>query len=206
MKFGVTCFSLIVIVSFSYEKPSFAKSLRHSHDLEVLTRLVQDASNRNLVKARTLAKLIQTECQKYQLDPVLVMAVIKIESDFQYRAVSSAGALGLMQVMPMTGREVASQMKLKKHVDRHLFNPVTNIRLGVKYLAHLKQRFGHNQMLYLSAYNWGPTRIRNLSQTKALSWDHLGYAKKVLSVYDHLKRRQKVWVAKLSPKLQAMQQ
>lgn len=88
------------------------------------------------------------------LDPRLVAAVIKVESDFRPRATSSKGALGLMQVMPETGRWAAGVLGLSGYTEKTLFDPSTNIMIGSWYLARLRTRFG-GTALAVAAYNAG---------------------------------------------------
>jgi soluble lytic murein transglycosylase-like protein len=87
------------------------------------------------------------------VDPCLVMAVIKAESNFNTHAVSPASAAGLMQLMPGTATELGVQ-------DR--FDPVQNISAGTLYLAQCIQQFGDIR-LALAAYNSGPTRVDRLN-------------------------------------------
>ena len=71
---------------------------------------------------------------------------------------SSAGAIGLMQLMPATGREVAKDISLPYSGLATLTNPESNIRLGTSYLAQMAERFSGNQVLATAAYNAGPHR------------------------------------------------
>jgi len=92
------------------------------------------------------------------LAPELVLAVIEVESGGDPFAVSSAGALGLMQLLPPTGRAVARDLGLAWRGPATLFDPVVNVELGTAYLGRLVRRFGDVDRA-LAAYNWGPTRI-----------------------------------------------
>lgn len=96
--------------------------------------------------------LIRAAARKYNLDPMLIKAVIKTESDFNRFSVSSKGAKGLMQLMPGTARE----MRVKS-----VFNPRQNIDGGSKYLRRMHNRFGGDVRLALAAYNAGPTAVKN---------------------------------------------
>lgn len=93
--------------------------------------------------------------EKYDLDPYLVAAVIRVESRFLPHVVSHKGAVGLMQIMPATADWAAEAMGLKDfHVD-DLKNADTNIRIGTWYLAMLLKEFDGDTTLALAAYNGG---------------------------------------------------
>lgn len=89
-------------------------------------------------------------------DPFLVAAVIREESVYNPAAVSSAGAMGLMQIMPQTGQQVASRLGLAEHTKGRLFEVCYNVRLGSAYLGHLYEKFDRDLILTIAAYNAGP--------------------------------------------------
>jgi soluble lytic murein transglycosylase-like protein len=105
-----------------------------------------------------LARAIVDEARAHGFPPELVLAVIEVESGFDPFAVSPVGALGLMQVLPSTGVELASRLGLPWHGPQTLFEPVANVRLGIAYLRELADRYGDVRVA-LAAYNWGPGRI-----------------------------------------------
>jgi soluble lytic murein transglycosylase-like protein len=108
--------------------------------------------------ADVVARSILQESEKHSLDPVLVLAVIQIESRFDRKAVSTRGAQGLMQVRGAVVDELVGEGKIPAR--RHdLKDPQVNVEIGVSYLAHLVEMFG-DLNIALAAYNWGPTRIR----------------------------------------------
>jgi soluble lytic murein transglycosylase len=88
----------------------------------------------------------------------LALAIARRESEFDNRARSGVGALGLMQIMPPTAREVAGGLKIKYDRQRLLEDPVYNARIGTAYLASLIEEFGPNMVLVSVAYNAGPGR------------------------------------------------
>lgn len=137
---------------------------------------------------------ILEESRKHSLDPLLILALINVESSFQTEAVSNQGARGLMQIRPIVANALAKELVSR---DRgingameeplepifeplDLDDPILNIRLGVFYLHSLKKNF-RDLKLALTAYNWGPTEVRNrLEEDEGLPLD---YAMKVLSSY-----------------------
>ncbi|MFQ5926291.1 MAG: transglycosylase SLT domain-containing protein [Terriglobia bacterium] len=109
-----------------------------------------------LLFPRLYWRSIQRHARRYKLDPYLVAAVMRQESRFDAQAVSSAGARGLMQLMPRTARRLARVRRLKP--DR-LFQPDFNIRLGTRFLRELRRRFKGQLELMVAAYNAGGTRV-----------------------------------------------
>jgi soluble lytic murein transglycosylase len=105
-----------------------------------------------------VARTIVHESRRHDIDPVLVMAVIHVESRYHAFVVSPVGAMGLMQILPSTGEELAAREGIDWRGPQTLFDPVVNIRLGVAYLRELTDRYG-NTTLALAAYNWGPGHI-----------------------------------------------
>lgn len=131
-----------------------------------------------------LVRRIQLESRAHRIDPELVLAVISVESSFYNWSRSRAGAVGLMQLRPATGREVAQTVAIPWQGRRTLVDPELNVRLGTRYLATLQQRFG-DLSTALTAYNHGPTRVAAMLK----NCDRLprGYAARVLRTYEALK-------------------
>lgn len=103
--------------------------------------------------------LIQREARKHGLDPLLVAALIRQESEFDPDAVSPSGAIGLMQVMPATGRELGRRLRMRPVTRRALHNPGVNVTVGTYFLARLLGSRQGRVEEALAAYNAGPTRI-----------------------------------------------
>ncbi|MDD4052894.1 MAG: lytic transglycosylase domain-containing protein [candidate division Zixibacteria bacterium] len=108
---------------------------------------------------RDLAGVIFDESAKYGYDPLLVMAVILTESSFTKGQVSENGALGVMQLMPSVGTELASRSGLASDGAPALFDPVTNVRLGTLHLFEQILKF-RDVKKGIIAYNVGETRLR----------------------------------------------
>ncbi len=104
-------------------------------------------------------ELIWPASEQTDLDPMLVLAVIRKESLYRADAVSSAGAVGLMQVMPTTGALVAARLNEPTFSPRRLSNPETSIRYGTAYLSWLSERFEGVLPLMIGAYNAGPYAV-----------------------------------------------
>ena len=107
---------------------------------------------------------IEKWSKERQINALLVTAVIRQESRFEPKVKSSAGAVGLMQVLPSTAKSIAPQAKLdSKKID--LENPDNNIMLGTLYLDHTHQQYGNNSLLAIASYNAGPGNVSKWLQT-----------------------------------------
>ncbi len=105
-------------------------------------------------------EVVDRASRKRRLDESWVFAVIRQESAFATDARSSAGAMGLMQLMPGTARLVARKLKRRPPKSLELLQPRTNIDLGTAYLSQVLERLHDNPVLATSAYNAGPHRVK----------------------------------------------
>lgn len=137
-----------------------------------------------------LAEHLLHLCREYQFDPAFILSLIEVESGFKSKAVSSAGAVGLMQMMPSTAQLLGQTLKeasqrdqsysrfskvshsLWKEAERHqivtlLKDPFVNLELGVAYLAWLRDRYtGRSPFFLVAAYNIGPSKTDELLSRK----------------------------------------
>lgn len=151
-------------------------------EAEIFLFILRFSDSMNPTEARKLATLITEECDKYDLDPYLILAVIQVESSFIPKAVSGKGAVGLMQVMPSTGKFVAKELGISYNGKSTLYDPYTNVKLGIHYLSFLTDRFDTTENA-LAAYNYGPTKFENSARLKKTQPK---YVKKVLDFKDFL--------------------
>lgn len=152
-------------------------------ELGIAQRFEQAKTGLSPQAERRAAAAVVREAREAGLDPLLVAAVIEVESTFRNFVVSPVGAVGLMQVMPATGAWFGEKIGTPTVRREQLFDPERNIRLGVHYLAALKRRFGRTDLALL-AYNAGPARARAIVRGPRADLDRwLGtYAHKVLAV------------------------
>ena len=104
-------------------------------------------------------KSIFANADQYDLDPALIYGVIRQESAFMKDARSPVGALGLMQLMPQTGKQTARSLKIRYLGSQALLHSDQNIRLGSAYLNKLLKRYNGSPVLAAAAYNAGPHRV-----------------------------------------------
>ena len=112
----------------------------------------------SLEQAGSVVPIVDRCARRFHLDPLMVLAVIQVESRFDPTAVSAQGAIGLMQLQGPTARDLAMDLGLEWTGDDLLFNPDLNVLLGCAYLRGLLDRFG-DQDAALAAYCSGPTLV-----------------------------------------------
>lgn len=132
---------------------------------------------------------------KYEMDPLILMSIIKTESQFNPNAKGAHGEIGLMQIKPSTALWLAEKKLIKWNqknesqisnyslMQAALLDPVTNIEIGASYLAHLRKHFNRQGNLYLLAYNMGAvnlkSRLRNGERPRI-------YSDRILHLYTQL--------------------
>lgn len=125
-----------------------------------------------------IAKLILKIAKEENLDPFIIGAIIQYESNFNHTAKSEKGALGIMQVMPMTANFILN----KKHSNKELLDIEYNIRLGVTYYKQMKILFKNNRELALMAYNWGPgNMVRSFFKKNPIPGKVKTYSKNIMN-------------------------
>jgi hypothetical protein len=125
------------------------------------------------VRSQDYSSYVQQAAAKYEIEPDLIHAVIKTESNGNQRAVSRKGAMGLMQLMPST----AYDMNVVNP-----FNPEENIEGGTKYLRQLLEKFNGDLTLALAAYNAGPKTVEKYGNVPPIS-ETKQYVKKIISLF-----------------------
>lgn len=103
-------------------------------------------------------ELVRREAEEWGIDPFMMAAIIRQESAFKADIVSHAGAIGLMQVMPPTGAQLARAHGPDGFTDASLTKPEVNLHLGAAFFVDMSRRYDNELPLVLSAYNAGPTR------------------------------------------------
>jgi soluble lytic murein transglycosylase len=135
--------------------------------MEVGRRLVErgdgDVRSYRLLFPVPHVELITAEAAAHGVDPTLVAAVIRQESSFDPRATSTAGARGLMQMMPRVARAIARAEDIAEYTPALLYRPEANVRLGVTHLKGFTEHYDHPARA-LAAYNAGPGRVARWSR------------------------------------------
>jgi membrane-bound lytic murein transglycosylase B len=149
----VTCDKTVVDKIEPDEVPYIEPPVEKAENTEE-TQVAPVQQDRPLLDGTPYAEIIASAAEAHGVDPLLVRALIQVESGYHPRARSRKGAMGLMQLMPSTARE---------YNVRHPFEPKANIEAGIKHLKTLIDRFGDDVGLALAAYNAGPGAVEKFN-------------------------------------------
>jgi len=133
----------------------------------ILQTLKKKLRGNNQFNRYRVADAIIHESNEAGLDPLFVMALIQQESNFNIKAKGSFGEIGLMQIKPDTAKWISHLYKIPYRSKHDLYNPLTNIRIGVRYLSRLDNKFNRTQYS-ISAYNMGTKKLKNSIKAKRL--------------------------------------
>ncbi len=156
----------------NYESITVAKKEEDTSHLQTGKLTSQHQTSKSITSA--YHRIINKKSDKYRIESSLLKAVITVESNWNSNAVSHAGAMGLMQLMPTTAHDLNVT---------NPFNPEDNIDGGAKYLRYLLDKFNGNLSYALAAYNAGPTRVKRHRGIPPIK-ETQQYVKRVLSVYN----------------------
>lgn len=169
----------------AYKKSAAKKSESLSDISEFIERIAKKwLPKKHEKKARSIAAAIIAESDKNGFDPVFVMAVIQNESGFNPEMRGSFTEIGLMQIKPTTAAWLAKKFKIKYRGEKSLNDPIQNIRLGVAFMASLRDQFESHSQLYISAYNMGARRVRQIVADDRMPKDYVqAVMKRYVAIY-----------------------
>ena len=164
----------IVCVTDEHGRKIFinATETRAKGDLPPRALLPGKADNSSIPPPE-ISNLVEQTASRLQVDPQLVHAIIKVESEYDPKAVSRKGAMGLMQLIPETAQRFGVG---------NPFNPKENIEGGVSYLKHLLELYGGDLSLSLAAYNAGEGAVQRFGGIPAFA-ETRNYVRKVTNLY-----------------------
>lgn len=128
--------------------------------ISLIALLVNADNLLKIIYKKDYSEYVEKYSKENEVDPLLIYAIIKAESNFDNKAVSNKGAMGLMQLLDETANEVARNESIDYKKEETLYNPETNIMLGIKYYASLKDQLG-NSIIAIIAYNAGIGTVNN---------------------------------------------
>ena len=114
---------------------------------------LQDAILRKLYPIR-YSEFVYKYAEEFDVDPIIIFSIIKAESNYERNSTSNCGAIGLMQLMPDTAKEVLEDLNNEFIIKEELYNDEKNIMIGTKYYSYLLKKY-NNKELALAAYNAG---------------------------------------------------
>lgn len=134
------------------------------------------------------AEHVRAKADHHTIDPALLYGVIRQESRFNPQATSSAGARGLMQVMPTTAHWLAKKLGIGKPNDKALGDPSTNVKLGSAYVRHLLDTLDQSPVLVAAGYNAGPRRAQRWRDQRPLEGAIYAESIPILETRDYVKK------------------
>ena len=134
---------------------------------QIISYVKDENESLNDSELKTIAEIVFNESSKKKVDYRLVLAIIKIESNFRQDAVSRKGARGLLQVKPSLAKYIAQDVGVNWRGDTTLDEPEENIKIGVHFFSQLIEDF-ENINLALHAYHVGPTKMRAIVTGKKI--------------------------------------
>lgn len=168
-----------------FSRPQGGAELLLSQERQMILGLVR--SHRRAASDRwctVLADAVYRESLVAGVDPLFVASIVATESSFKSRIVSSAGAVGLMQLRPWVARDLARRQSIEWSGSETLHSPRLNVRLGILYYKELIERFDGDTHVALTAYNYGPTRVSRQIASGTFSGSR--YATGIIHLYDRL--------------------
>lgn len=182
-------FTIPAISSNNFAQKTSAGGSHSAADFLELSKLfvvINDTrTDLSTIEELELAGAVYDHALTYEIDPLFILAMIKTESDFNHRARSRKGAIGMMQILPATGESIALELGLEWQGEKTLFDPYTNVMIGIHYLSELRGRFSDDMMIATAAYNRGPSDLSmRLRSGRALKFR---YVDRVYSTYNDFK-------------------
>lgn len=108
-----------------------------------------------LIYQKSYSEYVYKYSEENNIDPLLIFSIIKVESNFNKDAVSGSGAIGLMQLMEPTAKEIEIELNEDLDLPEGLYDSEVNIKIGIKYFSKLMKKYGDNYLLAVAAYNAG---------------------------------------------------
>jgi len=155
-------------LSFFFTQSPLSGSFRLMSSHKVMTILRDHMKGLPESEAPLLANHLLALCRRFRFDPAFILSLIQVESRFKADVVSSAGAVGLMQLKPATAAYIANRYQLAFDGGSSLKDPYINLAVGVAYLSYLRTRYKEfSPYFHVAAYNMGPAKMDSLMAQKS---------------------------------------
>ncbi len=165
-----TCKKIIVLSSTVALMMALAVTHQPQEQEPVVDRVARYIGSENddidPERLQSIARAVLEDSEYYDIDYRLVLAMMKVESNFRQTVVSTRGARGILQVKPSLARHIAEDAGVEWKGAKTLDDPHKNVRIGVHFFANLLDDF-ENLHLALQAYNMGPTRLKQILSQKS---------------------------------------
>lgn len=145
--------------------------------------------NNKKINADKFTQTLMNLSKSHAYDPILILAVIKTESSFNFNAIGGAGEIGLMQIKPKTAEWICNKKNIKWMGKKALKDPEYNILVGAHYLKYLMQTLNSQSMKYINAYNMGPASLKRTPSAELKKHPYFGkVTRNYLAIYSELKK------------------
>ena len=166
MLLSISLVVIIFILGYGHLNPdsifSWGKVARQKRIVyKIVDYMLHEDAAMSKEELKDVAVMIYKESEQYKLDYRLVLAIMKVESNFKQDAVSSKGARGLLQVKPSHAKYIAHSLGIRWSGAQTLDKPDNNIKIGVHFFSKLMEDYDNVNMA-LHAYNIGPTRLKEI--------------------------------------------
>jgi len=174
---------LIIVITFSAYTIAFASGSENKQKKAITNEIIQYLKSKKIrssdEKLKKIATSVYEEAKEYEIDYRLVLAVMKVESNFKSDAISKKGARGLLQVKPSLAKHVSKETGVSIKSPKCLEEPEKNIRIGVSHLSWLMDKF-ENLNTALHAYNAGLGKVKPSTSNDG---PDTSFTRKVLTEY-----------------------
>jgi soluble lytic murein transglycosylase len=184
-----TIIFLLIAISSAFSFSGIIAEEDDSDKAIIVSKTVQYLKGKKISatdeRLKTIANSVYEESKKYSIDYRLILAVMKVESNFKNEAISRKGARGLLQVKPSLAKYIArdSSLGVEEVTSLSLHEPEKNIKIGVNYLSKLIDMF-ENLTSALHAYNVGPSKVKKVGALNTAP--STGFTKKVMNEYQQI--------------------
>jgi soluble lytic murein transglycosylase len=182
-----TIIFFLMTVSIAFSFSGIIISEENTDKANIVSKTVQYLKGKKIsstdARLKTIANSVYEESQKYAIDYRLILAVMKVESNFKNEAISRKGARGLLQIKPSLAKYIAKDTGMPVEQVISLHEPETNIKIGVNYLSKLLDMF-EDLASALHAYNAGPSKVKKAGVTNITPPTY--FTKQVMNEYQQI--------------------